>query len=84
MGMKAAVVSKALKDALLNGTLDKMAPIIRLGNDRYVRYDKIVVRPECIDFYYEEEHMLNMPVRIQPGDTVTIEGLEGRMKMEVK
>ena len=82
--MKATVVSKALKDALLTGTLDQLAPIIRLGNDRYVRYDRIVVTLLTIDFYYETERVLEIPLLSQPGDEVTIDGLEGRMKMEVR
>jgi hypothetical protein len=86
MGIAAEVtpaVSRELKDALLTGTLDKLAPVIRLGPHRYIRYDKILISQDGILFMYENKVMVTINVRAGPGDTITIDGLEGRLKMEI-
>jgi hypothetical protein len=83
MSTKGEVVSRELKDALLNGTIDSLAPVIRIGGHRYVRYDKIVIHQDQINFLYQEKVMVAVTMQATINDVVTISGLEGRMKMEV-
>jgi len=75
-----------LMRALLDGTFGDLAPIVRIGDRRYIRYDTIVIADRHISFHFLGKEMatLDQAHIDMHGNTLTIADLEGRLSVNLE
>ena len=80
-------IPTGLERTLLEGPFDELAPILRIGDKRYLRFDSIRFDPREgeVFFTYDGELTYKMShAFLVPGDQLTITGLYGRIEVEIR
>jgi hypothetical protein len=74
-----------LMRALLDGTMGDLAPIIRIGDRRYIQYDTIVIADRRISFHFLGKEMASLDQAHidMHGNTLTIGDLDGRLSVDL-